>query len=75
MSTATVSHQPTPARKSAQKASQAAAAPAPATPRDRAAQDAHETRLLATITGVASLIILVFFIAMMWWLSGYGPTA
>lgn len=33
------------------------------------------TRLLATLSGAAVLVILVFFLAMMWVLGNYGPPA
>lgn len=73
MSTATLTHQPMPARAPAAEESHSVPSPASNSASDRATSDARETRLLATIAGVAALIILVFFLVMMWLLSGYGP--
>lgn len=73
MSTATLLHQPQTAR-DARKTERTGAAPEAAPARTQAEQDAHETRVIASLAGAAALIILVFWIGMMWWLSGYGPT-
>lgn len=70
MSTATLTHQPRPATKAVQAS---AAQPAKATAPSRSAKVDDGTRLLATLAGAATLVILVFFLAVMWALSGYGP--
>lgn len=74
MSTATLhQHQPTrtPASANGERAQPARATASEAPSRPATTDDG--TRLLATLAGAATLVILVFFLAMMWWLSGYGP--
>lgn len=73
MSTATL-HQPTRVQSAdtsegSQPAEPSSAAAAPGRP----AKADDGTRLLATLSGAAVLVILVFFLVMMWVLGDYGP--
>lgn len=72
MSTATLTHQPMPARDP--RAATTSATQTAAPEKTYAEQDAHDTRVIAALAGGAALIILVFWIGMMTWLSSYGPT-
>ncbi|MBJ7470544.1 MAG: hypothetical protein JHD16_04550 [Solirubrobacteraceae bacterium] len=74
MSTATASHHSLPSRKAAGAATKAAPT-AVAQVRTQAESDARDTRLLLAISGAATLIILVFFLGMMLWLSSFGAAS
>lgn len=74
MSTATLhQHQPTRVQPSVRSENSQPVEATAAVASSRPAKTDDGTRLLATLSGAAVLVILVFFLAMMWWLSGYGP--
>lgn len=72
MSSATVHHPA--ATSTAKSTTRAEAAPASPAPKETyEEQNARQTRQLAIVTGVSIAVLLVFFLAMMWILSGNDP--